>query len=192
MCLFSLCFILNRMMKTGNKALFLDRDGVLIEDVSYPHKKEDLRIREDIIPHLVRAQKKGFKLIIMTNQSGIARGLFSVEQYEFFQQMVNRELERRKVFIDGVYFCPYLKGGTVAIYDKDSEDRKPGAGMFVRAQADFSLDMVHSFMIGDKFSDIIDYPGLRSLIIKSRYTADKPEMTYNDFDSLFQVIENEI
>ncbi len=180
------------MSKTGNKALFLDRDGVIIEDVSYPHQKKDLHIREEIIPHLLWAQSHGFKLIIMTNQSGIARGLFTVSQYEAFQDLLRGELEKRRVFIDGVYYCPYLKEGTVAPYNRDSEDRKPCPGMFVKARADFSLDMEKSFMIGDKISDIIEYPGLRSLIISSKYTAGKPEMTYDSFDSLFQVIRNEI
>ncbi|MDC7222658.1 MAG: HAD family hydrolase [Spirochaetales bacterium] len=179
-------------MKEKNRALFLDRDGVIIEDVSYPHRPEDLHLREGLIPHLKWAREQGFKLIIVTNQSGIARGIFTVDQFEAFQELVNGALRDRGVSIDGVYYCPFLEEGSVAPFDRDSEDRKPKAGMFLKAREDFSLSLEDSFMVGDKFSDRIEYPGLRSLILRSPYTEGCGGVLYEDFDALFREIEREI
>jgi D-glycero-D-manno-heptose 1,7-bisphosphate phosphatase len=179
-------------MKYKNKALFLDRDGIIIEDVSYPCQREDLHIQEELIPYLKWAVSQGYKLIIVTNQSGISRGIFTVDQYEAFQNLVNEALAERGVDIDGVYYCPYLKEGTVVPFNRDSEDRKPKPGMILKARDDFALSLEDSFMIGDKFSDIIEYPGLRSFILRSPYTEGHSEHTYDDFASLFQEIKNGI
>ncbi len=170
----------------------MDRDGVLIEDCRYPYELKDLRLIYDIIPHLHWAQEEGFKLLIMTNQSGIARGIFSVQQFEQFQAQVNRKLLERGVRIDGVYYCPYLKGASVPRYDRDSPDRKPHPGMYLKARDDFSLSLEDSFMIGDKLSDRIEYPGLRSYILESSYTPKSGEKLFPDFDSIFREIKHAI
>ena len=171
-----------------NRAIFLDRDGTLIEDVPYPHRREHLRLREDLIPHLKWAKSRGFKLIVASNQSGIARGLFTVQQYEAFQTMVEEELARKGVVLDGAYYCPYHKDGMLEPWNCDSIDRKPGPGMFLRAKEDFNLDLSQSFMIGDNFSDRIALPELQCYILKSRYTADKPDEIFADFDAIFKEI----
>ncbi|MBN2627150.1 MAG: HAD family hydrolase [Spirochaetales bacterium] len=176
-----------------NRALFLDRDGIVIEDVSYPHKPADLHIREDLIPHLKKARKRGFKLIIVTNQAGIARGKFTLEQYESFQDLVNRELEKRGVTPDAVYYCPYHEKGIVEPYNRASEDRKPRPGMFLKAQKDFDLDLSRSFMVGDKSSDRIELPQLRCYILQSPYTeAQGDRDTYESFEALFEEMEHEL
>jgi D-glycero-D-manno-heptose 1,7-bisphosphate phosphatase len=175
-----------------NKALFLDRDGIMIEDVAYPHKPEDLHIKEELIPHLLWAQKQGFKLIIVTNQAGIAKGKFTLEQYQTFQNLLLNELQKRQVIITAVYFCPYHKNGTVAPYNVDSPLRKPAPGLFLQAQKDHDLNLSQSFMIGDKSSDNIQIPELRCYILKSPYTIKDKIKTYNNFNEIFGVIKNEL
>lgn len=170
----------------------MDRDGIVIDDVSYPYKKEDLHIREEIIPHLKWAQAKGFKIVIVTNQSGIARGYFTLQQYRSFEALVNQALAERDVFVDAVYFCPFHEKGSVEPYNVESEERKPAPGMFFKARDDLNLSLEDSFMVGDKFSDNIDYPGLRSLILESPYTRGKSGLTYESFDLLFREIRNGI
>lgn len=174
-----------------NRALFLDRDGVLIEDVSYPHKPEDLHINKNIIPHLKWAKKNGFLLIIVTNQAGIAKGVFTLEQYEEFHNLMVTALEENGVEIDATYFCPYHKDGIITPYNIDSEDRKPKPGMILKAVEKFNIDLKKSYMIGDKFSDIIDIDNLKCFVLKSRYTSDKPG-TYNSIEAVFMEIENEL
>lgn len=174
-----------------NKALFLDRDGILIEDVSYPHKIEDMHIKEDIISHLKWAQKEGFLLIIITNQAGIAKGKFTEGDYHLFQKKLIKELSRRGVNITKTYFCPYHKDGIVEPYNTESFNRKPEPGMIMEAEKDFQIDVTKSFMIGDKFSDNINYSSLKCYILSSQYTLGKSG-TYNSFDEIFKEIRNEI
>ncbi|OQX28704.1 MAG: hypothetical protein B0D92_07565 [Spirochaeta sp. LUC14_002_19_P3] len=175
-----------------HRALFLDRDGVIIEDVGYPHRLEDLRFKEELIPYLKWAAGQGFKLISVSNQAGIARGLFSMEQYQVFQKEVEKGLRDRGVVLDGVYFCPCHPQGTVPPYNTDSVNRKPKPGLFLEAQRVFNLDLSRSFMLGDKFSDRIELPGLRCLILRSRYTEHAPEGTFKDIDAIFEEISHEI
>lgn len=171
------------------RALFLDRDGVIIEDVGYPHRLEDLRFREKLIPHLKWAAGRGLKLISVSNQAGIAKGLFSMEQYRVFQEGVEKGLLDRGVLLDGVYFCPCHPQGIIPPYNIESLNRKPKPGMFLEAQRNFNLDLTGSFMIGDKFSDRIELPGLRCLILRSRYTVHDPEGTFSDIDAVFEEIK---
>lgn len=174
-----------------NKAIFLDRDGILIEDVSYPHKLEDLHIKEDIIPHLKWAIDQGFLLVIVTNQAGIAKGKFKLEDYNKFQSKLTEELKYRGIEITRTYFCPYHIDGTVKPYNIESLDRKPEAGMFFKAEKELNIDLSQSFMIGDKFSDNINHSSLKCYILSSRYTIDQ-NGTYNSFDEIFKEIKSEI
>lgn len=175
-----------------NRAIFLDRDGILIEDVSYPHKLNDLHIKEDILPHLRWAQKEGFLLIIITNQAGVAKGKFTLEQYHAFQKKLLTDLNELGVVIDDTYFCPYHKDGIVKEYAIESYDRKPNPGMIIKALEKFNIDITKSYMIGDKFSDNIDLQGLRSFILESQYTRDLEGNCYKDFDSIFKEIKGAI
>jgi D-glycero-D-manno-heptose 1,7-bisphosphate phosphatase len=99
-------------------------------------------------------QAAGYLLIVVTNQSGIARGMFSVDQYQRFEQHMADELESEGVKFDGVYFCPHHEGGAVKEFAIACECRKPGPGMLKQAIADFHIDVAQSLLIGDKYSDI--------------------------------------
>lgn len=176
-------------MTAMNKALFLDRDGILIEDVCYPHRPQDLNLNLDLIPYLRWAIKEGFLLIIVTNQAGIAKGKFTLKQYEMFQSELEKDLAYLKTKIDATYYCPYHKDGIIKPYNIDSEDRKPKPGMIIKAVDEFNIDLKQSFMIGDKMSDKIEIADLRCYILESEYNRGE-KGTYSSFEDIFKEIKS--
>ena len=126
-------------------AVFLDRDGTLMRDVDYCGDPRDVEVFPGAAEALRRLKKNGYKLVIITNQSGIGRGYFDETQYRAVEAEFLRQLGEG--LIDGSYHCPDLP-------TTDSIRRKPGPGMIFEAQRDHRLDLRRSFMIGDKASDI--------------------------------------
>lgn len=135
------------------KALFLDRDGVLIHDSDYPSDPAQVSIREDVVPLLLAAQKHHYLLIVVTNQSGVARGLFDVKTVERMHDYLRAKFSERGVDLTRWYYCPYHLSGQTGPYQKISHYRKPYPGMFLQACAQDRLDLGASLMIGDKLSD---------------------------------------
>lgn len=176
-------------MGMEKKALFLDRDGILIEDTAYPYKEEDLHIRRSIIPLLKKATARGFLLIVVTNQSGIARGIFSEDQFHRFQNQMLEAFKSEGISFQGSYYCPYLKKAEVEIYRRDSDDRKPKPGMFLKAQKDFNLDFSQSLMIGDKESDRIEIPELRCLLLQGNYPLRSTMDVFNSEEEIMKELE---
>jgi len=142
-------------MTLGRPAAFLDRDGVLIEDVGYPHRPDQLRLMPGAARAVRRLNAAGFICVIVTNQSGVARGLFDLEQMQAFNDLVVQTLAEDGAHIDAVYACPFHAQGSVeAFIHPDHPDRKPNPGMILRAVAEHGLDPDHSLMIGDQPSDM--------------------------------------
>lgn len=135
-------------------ALFLDRDGVLIEDVGYPHQPRHLTLIPRILPTLKAYQKKGYALIVISNQAGVARGYFSEAQVRRFNGLLSAALRARGVRIDAFYYCPHHPEGTVARYAKVCECRKPRTGLIEKARREHGVDMSRSVFIGDKSTDM--------------------------------------
>lgn len=142
-----------------NLALFLDRDGVLMEDLGYVGDPNDVRVIEDGASTLRRAQTLGYKLIVLTNQSGVARGKFDLEAVSRVNQHLISEWKNRGVRLDDVFVCPKL----------DGEDRKPRPGMALKAAVRYNLDLARCFMVGDKDSDVLEDVPVRSFLIPGRY-----------------------
>jgi D-glycero-D-manno-heptose 1,7-bisphosphate phosphatase len=143
-------------MTTTRPAAFLDRDGVLIEDVGYPHRPDQLHL----MPGAARAVKglndAGYLCVIVTNQSGVARGLFDLDQMHAFNALLLEALAAEGARIDAVYACPYHSVGSVAAFiHPDHPDRKPNPGMLLRAMAEHDIDPARSLMIGDQPSDML-------------------------------------
>lgn len=137
-------------------AAFLDRDGVLIEDTGYPHRPEDLRLIPGAAEAVARLKAAGFTTVIVTNQSGVARGLFSEDRMWAFNAELVDLLATRGAVIDAVYACPFLPDAPVAAYaHPDHPDRKPNPGMLLRAARDLDLDLSRSILIGDRDSDLL-------------------------------------
>ena len=142
-------------MTSGVPAVFLDRDGVLIEDTGYPHLEEHLRLIPGAAEAVRRLNALGYLCVVVTNQSGVARGLFSEEQMKTFNALLVRRLAAKGAVIAGVYACPFHAEALDERYrHADHPDRKPNPGMILRAIAEYEIDPARSFLIGDQATDL--------------------------------------
>ena len=135
-------------MNPLKKALFLDRDGVINVDSGYVWRTEDLILREEIIPFLLQVKEK-YVFIIITNQSGIARGMYRKEDVETFHQALRSSLATAGIHILDIFFCPHHPDhGSTCLC------RKPSPLMIEKAAAKHQIDLANSWMIGDKTTDV--------------------------------------
>jgi D-glycero-D-manno-heptose 1,7-bisphosphate phosphatase len=137
-----------------NKALFLDRDGVINVERGYVHARADFHFQRGIYDLCLKAQALGYFLLVVTNQGGIARGYYTESDFLELTKWMIKKFAERRVHIAHVYYCPYHPVHGVGSYKYDSPERKPKAGMILRARADFNLDLASSILIGDQLSDI--------------------------------------
>src|SRR5450830_316763 len=159
-------------------ALFLDRDGVINIDKAYVHKPEDCEFVEGIFSLVSRANKLGYKVIIVTNQAGIARGYYSEEQFLQFSAWMRQQFEINNAHIDMIYFCPHHPVHGKGEYMKECDCRKPEPGMFLRAKKEFDIDMQSSLMVGDNYSDLeaAKKAGVDKLFLLSHATPAESDM----------------
>jgi D-glycero-D-manno-heptose 1,7-bisphosphate phosphatase len=156
------------------KALFLDRDGVINEEVGYLHAVEDVRWVSGIFELCQTATALEYKLVVVTNQSGIGRGLYTEAQFGELMVWMRAQFAQRSLVLNGVYFCPYHPEHGAGSYRREHEDRKPGPGMLLRAARELRLDLTQSIMVGDRCSDIAaaNAAGLRqAFLLGERETA---------------------
>lgn len=137
-----------------NKALFIDRDGVINKEKDYVYRIEDFEFIEGAFGALKQAGDLGYKIIIITNQAGIARGLFTEEDFHKITQWMYREFEKQGVQITDVFYDPYHPVYGKGKYKKDSVNRKPNPGMILEAVKKYRIDVKQSALAGDKMSDI--------------------------------------
>ncbi len=137
------------------RAVFLDRDGTITRDVGYPHRMVDLELLPNAVAGLARMSRLGYRLVITTNQSGVARGMFSEADVQKFHQALGALLKSDGVVIDAIYYCPYHPTEGQGEYRRESPLRKPGDGMLRLAAAEHDLDLAASVAIGDKKSDVL-------------------------------------
>ena len=170
--------------------LFLDRDGVVIEDTGYPHKKSDLKIKDKIIPIIKWSNSKNIKVIVITNQAGISKGKFTIKQMNEFHKLLLNELANKSAYIHSIYHCPYHANGSVKEYSFESLLRKPNPGMILNAMKDQKINLYKSLMVGDKSSDIIKIKGLKTLLLKGKYPLNTDNLVVHNMDQLFEEIKN--
>lgn len=137
-----------------HKAVFLDKDGTLIHDLPYNVDPSLITWHEGVFEALASLSAKGYLLIIVTNQSGVARGLFEEKDLKELEAAMRAVLEKKGVPLDGFYYSPYHMEGTVKEYAIHSDCRKPGAGMLLRAAEELQIDLSASWMIGDTLNDV--------------------------------------
>ena len=137
-----------------NKAIFLDRDGTINVEKNYLYRIEDFEFLPGVIDALKLLQTAGFLLIIITNQSGIARGYYTVDDFQKLNNWMLKELKDRGVVINDVYFCPHLPNAAIEQYKVDCDCRKPKLGLFKKAIIEHNIDLNASFSIGDKIRDL--------------------------------------
>ena len=130
-----------------NKAIFLDRDGVINIDKQYVSQIEEFEFTEGIFDLLRSLQEMGYLLIVVTNQSGIGRGYYTLEDFKKLTAWKLSELKKRDIHIQEVYYCPHAP-------ESHCDCRKPSPKMLFEAKESFQIDMQKSWMIGDKKSDI--------------------------------------
>jgi D-glycero-D-manno-heptose 1,7-bisphosphate phosphatase len=143
-----------KKLNKKNKALFLDRDGVINEDYGYVYQVQKFHLIENIKILIKEANLSGYKIIIITNQAGIGKNLYTNNDFKKLTKYMKDLFIKDGCYVDAVYHCPYHPTQGIGRYLKNSYDRKPNPGMLLKAQKDFNLDMSKSILIGDKISDI--------------------------------------
>ncbi len=153
------------------RAVFLDRDGTISKEKNYLHKIEDFEFIGGVVSALKKLQGAGFLLVVVTNQSGVARGFFSIETVQRLHEHMSHLLKGYGVSIDGIYICPHHPKRGNAPYKVECDCRKGKPGMILRAADDLGIDLSRSFMIGDKLTDIEagGAAGCHSLLVRTGY-----------------------
>lgn len=141
-------------MTAGKKALFLDRDGVINIDSGYIWRIEDFIFIDGVFDACRQARALGYHLVVVTNQAGIGRGLYSEEEFQHLSQWMCAQFAERDIEIARVYHSPTHPEEGVGIYKRESIDRKPGPGMMLKARDALGLDLAASALVGDRETDI--------------------------------------
>lgn len=151
------------------KVIFLDRDGVINQEVGFLHKIKDFIFIKGVFEAGLDFKKKGYQIIIITNQSGIGRGMYSVQDFEKLNQWVLAQFNKNCIDILDVFHCPHTP-------EDDCQCRKPKSGMLLNAQQKHNIDMQNSWMIGDKENDITaaNSAGItQTILVESGHKIDK-------------------
>lgn len=143
------------MTKFMLKAVFLDRDGTIIYDKGYMGSSKDVRLIPKAADAIKKLNKAGFLVIVVSNQSGIARGYFNENVVTKVNTRMQYQLNKKGAYVDASYYCPHFEGGKVKKYAKKCFCRKPRPGMIKLAAKDFNINIKKSFVIGDKLTDIL-------------------------------------
>ena len=169
---------------TKNKCVFLDRDGVINVDKGYISKISDFKIYPGVGRAISFLNKKKYLVIIITNQSGIGRGLKKKKQLSLIHNYLKNTIKKNNAKIDDVYFCPYHPIFGKGKYKKRSTDRKPGSGMLKKAIKKWNIDSSKSFMIGDKITD-----KLAAKDVKVKFYYKKDNNLNSQIHKIFKLVK---
>ena len=155
-------------------AVFLDKDGTVIENVPYNVDPEKIRLVATAAAGLTALSGAGYQLVIISNQSGVARGLFAEEALSNVKERVEKLLAEVGVPLAGFYYCPHHPQGSVASYTTVCDCRKPAPGMLMRAARELNLDLARSWMVGDLLDDMEagHGAGCRTVLIDSSHEEE--------------------
>jgi D-glycero-D-manno-heptose 1,7-bisphosphate phosphatase len=137
-----------------NKAIFIDKDGTLIEDIPYNVEPSRITLQPNAIQGLKRLTDEGYLLIVVSNQSGVARGYFKEEDLSAVRKAIESRLARAQIRLADLFYCPHHPDGSVKEYARICGCRKPAPGMFYKAAEKFMIDLTQSWMIGDILHDV--------------------------------------
>lgn len=173
----------------SQRALFLDRDGVVNEEVGYLHRTDEVRFVDGIFSLCRTAAGLNYRLIVVTNQAGIARGYYSEADFDALMEFMRAELHAEGVELDAVYYCPFHPEHGVGKYKQEHEDRKPGTGMLRRGAREFGVDLSESVMVGDRCSDVgaANAAGLKQMFLIRGTEASVCSGEYSTVESLAEV-----
>lgn len=160
-----------------NKAIFLDRDGTINVEVNYLHECEKLRLIPGVVKALKLLKKQGYKLIVISNQSGVGRGYFTYDDVVKVNEYLNEVLRKDGTEIDAFYCCPHTE-------EDNCDCRKPKTGLYKKAVKEHDIDITNSYMVGDKVSDILaaDEMGCGYGLLLSGHDIDEKDyLKYKDY-----------
>jgi D-glycero-D-manno-heptose 1,7-bisphosphate phosphatase len=192
-------------MKDGgvmNRAVFIDKDGTLIKNVPYNIDPALITFEEGVVDGLQMLQENDFKLVVISNQSGIAHGYFTEEEFARACQSITDQLRNSRVLLEGFYYCPHHPDGANDRYRSICTCRKPQPGLLVKAAKDLDIDLSDSWMIGDILDDVEagKRAGCKSILINNgnetkwilspKRTPD--HIAVNFFDAALFIINNSV
>ena len=150
-----------------SRAVFLDRDGTINEEKNYLYKIEDFEFLPGTIEAMKLLQQAGYILVVITNQSGIARGYYTEHDFKILNDWMTDELSQNGITLSGVYYCPHHPNASVNEYRKICNCRKPQIGLFERAIEEHNIDISMSWAVGDKIRDcsICSQTGCKGILI---------------------------
>ena len=170
------------------KTIFLDRDGVINKEINYLNKIDDCEFIDGIFDACLYFQKLGYKIIIISNQSGIARGYYTESDYKKLTQWLLRQFENNNIDILDTFHCPHGP-------DSNCDCRKPKPGMFIKAKNKYKIDMKNSWMIGDTETDIqaaISAGVKNTILVRSGHIIDKSTSSASYFVDSIQELNQVI
>lgn len=142
-------------MPVEQKALFLDRDGVINADLGHVYRVADFHFLPSVLTSCRQFHEAGYKLVVVTNQAGIAKGFYSVDELENLNRWMAARFSEAGAPLAGIFYCPHHPEGSVVGLRRICDCRKPAPGLFLQAQRELKLDMGQSILVGDKESDIL-------------------------------------
>jgi D-glycero-D-manno-heptose 1,7-bisphosphate phosphatase len=171
------------------RAAFIDRDGVINVDAAYVYRVEDFVFLPGAIEALRQLQRAGYLIVVITNQSGIARGMYTEDDYQRLTLHMQSQLAAAGVHLSAVEYCPHLPDADIEVYRQDCSCRKPGTGMLLRAALALNIDLSASILVGDRASDIQAGRSAgvgRSWIVRSGHPLSSSDIALADavFDDL--------
>lgn len=162
-------------MNMSNKAIFLDRDDTIIEDPGYINNPDQVKLLDGAPEALSSLKAMGYKLVVVSNQSGVARGIVTEESLGRIHKRLEQLLAEKGVSLDRIYYCPYHPEGVIPKYRKESDLRKPNPGMLLTAGKDLDIDLAESWMVGNSVRDVEagKRAGCKTVMLASRTHEQK-------------------
>ena len=172
-------------------AVFLDRDGVIMEDVAHLHRPSQVRLITGAGLAIKRLNDAGYWVIVVTNQSVIARGMLGVDRLALIHQLMCDELARTGGEVDAIYHCPHHPTAGRGEYKRICDCRKPAPGLIRQAEADVPIDLKASWVIGDKISDVGLGAGLglRNILVLTGYGKEHSAVVLGTYPDTFVVAD---
>ena len=158
---------------TLSRAVFMDRDGTINEEVGYLSRLDQMKLFPRSAEAIRLLNREGIKVVVVTNQSGVARGYFGEDFVSEAHAFLQESLRREKAFIDAFYYCPHHPTEGAFPYRQACSCRKPEAGMLLRASRDLHIDLSRSYMVGDVMKDVRagKKAGTKGILVKTGYGA---------------------